>query len=243
MQNKDKQPFKEELQRMYNLYCNSHSNESVGESENNSIDSDKFYRVSVGCTDSELDDYYANLDEDDRDCSYYENAYGNLVDLAERQAEPPMEEDDIYEQEDYYSEMPFLEPIETKLQKAKKCRACKQYKKALDLCDSLLKENPNNRYVLNLKLATLGDMGSPEAYKLAINYIQKYAWKKDFVFTMLGLLHKMNYRKDIFVESLNKYCPVCLEIYLESLEQDSPKKRYLLEMMKKKEQPDTPEGD
>lgn len=235
MQNKDKQSFKKELQGMYNLYCNNHSNESIGKSESNSADYDEVTFIDTYPTDSELDDdYYANLDEDDRDCSYYENAYGNLVDLAERHAELPMEEDDIYEQEDYYSYMPFFEPIETKLQKAKKYRVCRQYKKALDLCDSLLKENPNNRYVLNLKLATLGDMGSPEAYKLAINYIQKYAWKNDFVFTMLGLLHKMNYRKDIFVKNLNKYCPVCLEIYLESLEQDSPKKRYLLEMMKKK---------
>lgn len=41
MQNKDKQSLKKELQGMYNLYYNNHSNESIGKSESNSADSDE----------------------------------------------------------------------------------------------------------------------------------------------------------------------------------------------------------
>lgn len=228
MPNNNKQSLKEELQKMYKTYCKKSSNEDVWETYPNS--NEVYCNDFIYPTDEELDDYYAGMDEDDRDCSYYENAYGNLIDLAERQAERL--EDEAYEAEEFYSLQTLYEPIETELQKAKKYRAHKKYKEAIDLCNNLLQKNPNNRYALNLKIATLGDMGSPEAYKLAMSHIEKYAWQSDYILTMFGLLQKMRRRKNDFVKSLNKYCPVCLEVYVENLGKDSPKRKYLIEMMK-----------
>ena len=112
------------------------------------------------------DNYYAELDENDRDSEFYENEYGNLVDLAEKEAEELADlEDEFYEfDEDITTQ------VKTELKKAKSFRLLKQYTKAIEICDKLLSADANNRYAIDLKIATLGDMRSNEAYTLASKF-------------------------------------------------------------------------
>ena len=181
--------------------------------------------------DSDNQCYYEGVDTDDRDCSYYEDAYYNIINMIDRQYEEM--EDAYYDLEEFYANQKFLiEPVKTELQKAKEFRMSQEYQKAIAICDDLLKKNENNRYAVDLKIAALGDIGSPEAYNLAIFYMKKYARKLDYIHTMFGLLQKMHSRKDEFIKALYKYCPECLEVYVENLGENNPKRTYLKELMR-----------
>lgn len=181
--------------------------------------------------DSDNQYYYEGIDADDRDCSYYEDAYYNIIDTIDKQYEEM--EDAYYDLEEFYAKQEFLiEPVKTALQQAKEFRINKKYKEAIEICDDLLKKNENNRYAIDLKIATLGDTGSPEAYNLAIFYMKKYARKLDYINTMFGLLQKMHSRNDEFIKTLYKYCPECLEVYVENLGKNNSKREYLIKMIK-----------
>ena len=181
------------------------------------------------------DNYYAELDENDRDSEFYENEYGNLVDLAEKEAEElaDLEAEELADLEDEFYEFDedITTQVQTELKKAKSFRLLKQYTKAIGICDKLLSADANNRYAIDLKIATLGDMRSNEAYTLAVLYMKKYATKLDFINTMFGLLQKMDCRKDDFVRALYKYCPDCIGEYINNLGDNNPKRMYLEEII------------
>ena len=186
--------------------------------------------------DMDSEDFYNSFNADDCDGSYYENAYGNLVDMADEQSEDMS--DELDELEDIYANEPSLiEPVKTELQKAKECRDNKKYREAIAICDELLNKNANNRYAVDLKIASLGDDEDPEAYNVAISYMQKYANNIDFIRTMFGLLQKMKYKEDNFVKNLYKHCPLCLEVYVDNLGENNPKKEYLMHIMQTENEP------
>ena len=137
----------------------------------------------------------------------------------------------FYNLENYYDDEDITTQVKTELKKAKSYRLLKQYTKAIEICDKLLSADANNRYAIDLKIATLGDMRSNEAYTLAVLYMKKYATKLDFINTMFGLLQKMDCRKDDFVRALYKYCPDCIREYINNLGDNNPKRMYLEEII------------
>lgn len=230
-----------EIKQMSNDVNNRQYNRHYGRIDTGSIDyednPDYMYEDFEPQFDDEESDYYATLDEDDRESDYYEHAYGCLVDEVEKQSEYIEEEYDelSFPELEYienYEELPIPEAEKTILQRAAGLRKTKKYDDAIKLCNEVLEEKPHNLYAICLKIATMGDKRDHGAYDLAIQYMRKYAKWEGFTNTMFGLLGKMNQENDEFVTSLAEYNPECLLSYIELLGINNKKREYLLKTIK-----------
>lgn len=190
-----------------------------------------------------LEDYYEVIHEDDRDGEYYENLYYPLI-------------EEIYEELEYLSEETFdeysnkveevlstqykvtysnknlinLGELLQSLKQAKQYRLNKNYDKTLSICDEILQISTDdyiNHFTINLKIATLGDKLSLDAYELASKYIPEMYKQKDFINTLFGLLAKPISYPNYFIDKLIEFCPFVLDEYISNLGNNNPKKNIL----------------
>ena len=198
------------------------------------------------------EDYYETMSEDDRDGEYYENFYSSII-------EDIYSNEHIYNNSEYLSEENFEEyfskinktsstsnntvsdnkniigtEIIELLKQAKQYRINKDFDKAIHLCDKILQENSIEciyPFTINLKIASLGDKLSLEAYELAEKYMPQMVNKKDFINTMFGLLAKpINYPTS-FIQKLAYFYPFVLEEYIYNLGDNNPKRDRLLKCL------------
>jgi len=196
------------------------------------------------------EDYYDTIPEDDRDGKYYEDFYSPVI-------EDIYSNEHIYNNSEYLSEENFeeyygrilstpdkkisdnkndsaiKESIEL-LKQAKQHRIAKNFDKAISLCDKILDKNPVEciyPFTINLKIASLGDKLSLEAYTLAEKFMPQMENKKDFINTMFGLLAKpINYPTS-FIQKLAYFYPFVLEEYIYNLGDNNPKRDRLLKCL------------
>ena len=192
-------------------------------------------------------DYYYNLDSDDRDSCYYENEIGNIIHNIEEQTSELENSLYDYEYDFNYEELNIHPEIKSKLIQAKEYRQNRQHLKSLELCfevisdkklSEITSEDKKERYAINLIIANYNDINDDRAYILAKQFLNVFCNYNDFINTVLGVLGKANKqtRYDELVSSLivemEKYCLNDLRKYMYNLSTDNPMRTHIMNTIK-----------